>query len=78
MIGERVVLFRIENLEQGGGWIAAIIGAQLVDLVEHHHRIIYAGAADRLNHASRHRAHVRAPVAAQFGFVADAAEAQTL
>ena len=46
VIGERIILFRIENLEQRRCRIATIVGAQLVNLVQHHYRIVYSGAAD--------------------------------
>ena len=64
VIGESVVLFRIENFEKRSRRIAAIIRAQLVNLVQHHHRIIHARAANLLNDAARHRAHVSSPMAA--------------
>ena len=38
VIAERVVLLRIENLEQRRRRIAAIVVSELVDLVEHQHR----------------------------------------
>src|SRR5213078_2175284 len=78
MIRERVVLFGIENFEQCRRRIAAIIRAQLVDFVEHHYWIVHAGAANRLNDAAGHRAHVGAPMAAQLSFVANAAETDAL
>ena len=78
MISEGVILFRVENLEQCRRRIAAVISAQLVDLVEHHHGIVDARAANRLNHAARHRAHVSAAMAAQFGFITHAAQAEPL
>ena len=78
MISERVVLFGIQNLEQSGCRIATIIRAQLVDLVQHHYRIIDARAPDRLNNPPRHRADVSTPMPAQFGFIANTSEAQPL
>ena len=75
MIRKRVVLFRIQNLKQGRGRIAAIICAELVYLIEHHHGVIHAGAANRLNDAARHRAHVRTSMATKFRFVTNAAQA---
>ena len=46
VIAEVVVLLGIEHLEQRRLRIAAEIGADLVDLVDHHHRIARAGIAD--------------------------------
>src|SRR6185369_11445815 len=71
------ILFGIQDFEKRGAWIAAKIGADLVDLVEHNKRIVCAGLLDRLNNASRHRANVGAAVAADLGFVMKAAEAET-
>src|SRR5262249_25950616 len=51
-------------------------GAELVDLVEHHHRISAACLADRLNDIAGQRADIRAAVAANFRLVVYAAEAQ--
>src|SRR5712692_3447044 len=73
-IDKSVVLARIEHFEQRARWIAAKIGADLVDLVEHENRIASAGAAQLLNDSSRHRTDVSAPVSANFRFVAHSAE----
>ncbi len=70
MVAERVVLLRIEDLEQRGLRVAAEVGADLVDLVDHHHRILGAGVTQRANDRPRHRADIGAPVPADFGFVA--------
>src|SRR5262249_44690488 len=78
MIRERVVLLRIKDFEQSRCRIAAIIGAELVNLVEHHHRIVPPRATNRLNDAAGHRTDIRAPVATQFSFIAHAAETQSL
>src|SRR5262249_5743347 len=50
------------------------IGADLVDLIEHEHRVARTAAAQFLNDASWHRADVRAAVAADLGLVAHSAE----
>src|SRR2546426_10132512 len=76
MVSKGVVLLRVQNLQQGGGGIAAIIVTQLVDLVEHHQWVVYAGAANRLNNAARHRTHVGAAVTTQLSLVTNAAQAQ--
>ena len=39
VVAEGVVLLRVEHLEQRRGRIAAEVGAHLVDLVEHEHRV---------------------------------------
>ena len=56
------------------GGIAAEIGAELVDLVEHHDRIARAGLAQLGDDPAGHRADVGAAVAADVGLVAHAAQ----
>ena len=70
-----MVLARVEHFEQRAGGIAAKIGAELVDFVEHDHWIARAGAAEFLDDAAGHRADVSAAMAADFCFVANAAQA---
>src|SRR5262249_60678976 len=60
------------------GWIAAEISAQLVDFVQHHYRIIYAGAPKRLNYPARHRADVSSPMPTKLGFIANNAQRHPL
>ena len=74
VVAERVVLRRVEHLEQRRRRVAAVVGADLVDLVEQHDRVHRAGLLDRPDDAAGQRADVRAPVAADLGLVADAAE----
>ena len=75
MIGERRVLLGIEHLEQRARGIALEAPRELVDLVEHEHGIIGVRALDALDDPARHRADVGAPVAADLGVVAHAAQA---
>ena len=74
VVAERVVLRRVEHLEQRRRRVAAPVGADLVDLVEHDHRVHRPGVAQARGRAARQRADVGAPVAADLGLVADAAE----
>ena len=74
VVVERVVLLGIEHLEQGRGRIAAEIGAHLVDLVQQEQRIRGLRLAHRLDDLAGHRADIGAPVAADLGLVAHAAE----
>ena len=69
-----MVLRRVQHLEQRRRRVAAPVGADLVDLVEQDHRVHRAGVAQSPDEASRQRADVRPPVAADLGLVADAAE----
>ncbi len=75
VVDEGVVLFRVEHLQQGAGWVAAEVRADLVDLVEHEDGVVAAGLADLLDDPAGHGADVGAAVAADVGLVADAAEA---
>ena len=74
VVAERVVLRRVEHLEQRRARVAAPVGADLVDLVEQDHRVHRPGVAQRAHEAARQRADVGAAVAADLGLVADAAE----
>ena len=74
VIAERVVLLRIEHLEQRRRRIAAEVGAELVDLVEDEDRVLRLGAAQPLDDLAGQRADVGAAVAADLGLVAHAAE----
>ena len=74
VIAERVVLLRIEHLEQRRRRIAAEIGAELVDLVEDEHRVLRLGAAQPLDDLAGQRADVGAAMAADLRLVAHAAE----
>ena len=74
VVAERVVLRRVEHLEQRRRRVAAPVGADLVDLVEHDHRVHRPGVAQGADEPARQRADVGAPVAADLGLVADAAE----
>ena len=39
VIGERVILSRVEHFEKGRRRVAAEVGAEFVDFVEHHDRV---------------------------------------
>ena len=69
------VLLGVEHSRSAEAGIAVDAAAELVDLVEHHHAIARSGSADPLNDVARQRADVGAAVAADFGFVVGAAEA---
>ena len=76
VIEEGVVLLRIEHLEQRRRRIAAEVHRHLVDFVEQEHRVHRAGLLHHLDDLAGERADVGAAVAADFGFVAHAAERQ--
>ena len=74
VVAERVVLRRVEDLEQGRARVAAPVGADLVDLVEHDHWVDRLRVLERADESAGQGADVGAPVAADLGLVADAAE----
>ena len=74
VVAERVVLGRVEHLEQGRRGVAAPVGADLVDLVEQDHRVHRLGVAQGADDPSRQGADVGAAVAADLGLVVEAAE----
>ena len=78
VVQEFAVLLGIERLEQGGGGIAQIGGPDLVDLVEHDHRVGHAGFLERLDEFARHGADVGAAMPLDLGFVAHAAQAEAI
>ena len=74
MVIERLILFRIEHLEQRTGRVAAEVHRHLVDLVEQEHGILRADLLERLDQLAGQRADIRAAMAANLGFVAHAPE----
>ena len=74
VIAERVVLRRVEHLEQRRRRVATPVRADLVDLVEHDHRVHGPGIAQGADEPARKRADVGAAMSADLGLVADAAE----
>src|SRR5205807_7318918 len=62
------------HLEQRRGRIAAPVGADLVDLVQHDHRALGAGLFQGADDPAREGAAVGAPVAADLSLVVAAAE----
>src|SRR5215475_9556145 len=74
VVAEAVVLLRVEHLEEGGGRIALDAGAELVDLIEHHHAVARAGLADGLYDVARQRPDIGTPVPADLALVVHAAE----
>ncbi len=74
VVVEGVVLLGVEHLQQRRRGVAAEIGAHLVDLVEQEQRVRRLRLAHRLDDLAGHRADIGAPVAADLGLVAHAAE----
>src|SRR6266446_1549635 len=74
VVAEGMVLLRIEHLQERRRRNAAPVRADLVDLVEHDDGVHGAGVAQRAYQPTGQRADVRAPVTADLGLVAHAAE----
>ena len=68
------VLLGVKDFEQRGGGIAAEVPADLVNLVQHEHRVAGLSAPDALDHLSGQRSDVGAPVPADLGLVVNAAQ----
>jgi hypothetical protein len=74
VVGEGLVLLGVEHLEQGRLGRAHPALAELVDLVEEDDGVHLAGLLHGVDDAAGERADVGAPVAADLGLVAHAAE----
>src|SRR6185437_6809599 len=74
MIGEGVVELRVEDFHERGRRIAPKIHGHLVNFVEDEHGVYRAGLAHHLDDLAGKRANVSAAMAANFGFIAHAAE----
>ena len=53
VVAEAGVLLGVEHLEHRAGRVAAEVGAHLVDLVDHQHRVVGAGVAHRADDRAR-------------------------
>src|SRR5690606_22350986 len=74
VIAELMILFRVKHFEQGTGRVAPEVSSQLVDFVQHNHRVDGLDTAQGLDETARHRTDVGAPEAANFGLVAHATQ----
>ena len=74
VVVEGLVLLGVEHFEQRRRRVAAEVGRHLVDLVEQEHRVARAGLLQALDDLAGQRADVGAPVAADLGLVAHAAQ----
>src|SRR4051794_3278639 len=78
VVAEGRVLLGVEHLEHRAGGVAAEVGAHLVDLVDHQHRVPRPGVAHNADDRAWHRADVGAAVAPDLRLVADAAHRDAL
>ena len=74
VIHKTVVLLGVQHLQQRRRGIAPEIRPQLVDLVQHKHRIVRPRPAQPLNNPSRQRAHVGTAVPTHLRLVPHAAQ----
>jgi len=74
VVRERVVLRRVEDLEEGARGVALVRGAQLVDLVEEEDRVLGAGLLESLDDPAGHGADVGPAMPPDVGLVAHPSE----
>ncbi len=74
VVAELAVLLGVEHLEQRRRRVAPEVSANLVNFIEHDHRVHRPGLLHRLDDPAGQRADVGAPVAADLRLVADAAQ----
>ena len=77
VIAEVVVLLCVEHLQQRRRRVAAVIAAELIDLVEHHDGVHATGDGQAVDDAAGHGADIRLAVAADLRLVVHAAERDT-
>src|SRR5690554_6643989 len=76
VIQEFPVLFRVQGFQQGRGRVALVRAADLVDLIQHDHRVGHLAVFQGLHEFTGHGTDVGAAVALDFGFIAHAAHAE--
>jgi len=74
VVAEGVVLRRVEDLKQRRRGVTAVVGTDLVHLVEQHDRVHRASLTDGPDDPAGQRPDVGAPVPADFRLVPDPAE----
>ncbi len=73
VVKESVVLFRIQNFEEGRRNIAPEVLPNLVDFIQDHDRVGTACFFDALNNSTRHGADIGSAMTAYGGLVVDTA-----
>ncbi len=74
MVGKGVVLLRIQHFKQSGRGISLVGGANLIDLIQHEYRIIFASSSDFLNNSAGKCPDIGAAVPPNFRFIPDTAQ----
>ncbi len=72
------VLFRVQHLQQGRGGVALEGRTDLVDFVEHDHRVGHFHILQRLHKLARHGADIGPAMPLDLRFIAHATEAETV
>ena len=75
VVAKRGVLLGIEHFQERRRGVAAEVGTQLVDLVEHEDGVIGAGFSDPLDDPARHGGDIGAAMPADLGLVVHATQA---
>ena len=75
MIGERVVLLRVEHLEKRAGGVSAVVFRKLIYFVQHHDRIGHSASFHAFHNSAGHSPDISSAVAADFCFIPDATQA---
>ena len=78
VIQELLVLFRVQGLQQGRGRVALVRAADLVDLIQHNHRVGHFTVFQGLHELAGHGADVGAAVALDFCFITHAAHTEAV
>ena len=78
VVQEFPVLFRIQGFQQGGGRVSLEGGADLVDLVQHDHRVGHFRVFQCLHKFARHGADIGAAMPFDLGFVTHATHAESI
>ena len=73
-----MILFRIENFQQGRGRITSKIFSDLIHFIQHQHGVFSFSPTEGLNKAAGHGPDVSSPVAAEFGFIVQPPETEPL
>ena len=69
MIGKLKILFRIKDLQQRRGWIATVIGADLVNLIHHKNRIIGFYRFQTLQNSAGHGTYIGTTMSTNLSFI---------
>ena len=78
IVAEGGVLLWIEDFEEGAGGVTVDIGSEFIDFIEHDDWVHRFDATESLNDSSGHTSDVSASVSADFAFIVDAAEAESM